>query len=73
MEFEKIRDIITEQFGVDADSVTEDTAFKDLGDSMDLIELIMALEEEFDLEIEDEDTDKIKTVGDACEYIRQNS
>ncbi len=73
MEFEKIREIIAEQFGVDEDSVTEDTAFKDLGDSMDLIELIMALEEEFDLEIEDEETDKIKTVGDACEYIRQNS
>ncbi len=73
MEFEKIRDLIVEQFGVTADSVTEETAFKDLGDSMDLIELIMALEEEFDLEIEDEETDKIKTVGDACEYIRQNS
>lgn len=73
MEFEKIRDLIVEQFGVPADSVNEDTAFKDLGDSMDLIELIMALEEEFDLEIDDEETDKIKTVGDACEYIRQNS
>ena len=69
----KIRDLIAEQFGVTPDSVTEDTAFKDLGDSMDLIELIMALEEEFDLEIDDEQTDKIKTVGDACEYIRQNS
>ncbi len=73
MEFEKIRDLIAEQFGVEPDSVTEDTAFKDLGDSMDLIELIMALEEEFDLEIDDEKTDKIRTVGDACEYIRQNS
>ena len=73
MEFEKIRDLIAEQFGVTPDSVTEDTAFKDLGDSMALIELIMALEEDFDLEIDDEQTDKIKTVGDACEYIRQNS
>ena len=43
MEFEKIRDLIAEQFGVTPDSVTEDTAFKDLGDSMDLIELIMRL------------------------------
>lgn len=73
MEFEKIRDIIAEQFGVDADSVTEDTAFKDLGDSMDMIELIMAMEEEFDMEIEDEDADKIRTVGDALEYIRKNA
>ena len=73
MEFEKMKDIIAEQFGIDADSVTEETAFKALGDSMDLIELIMAMEEEFDMEIEDEDAETIKTVGDALEYIRQNS
>lgn len=73
MEFEKMKDIIAEQFGVDADSITEDTAFKELGDSMDLIELIMAMEEEFDMEIEDEDAETMKTVGDALEYIRQNS
>lgn len=73
MELEKLKEIIADQFGIDADSITEETAFKELGDSMDLIELIMALEEEFDMEIEDEDTDKIKTVGDAAEYIRQNS
>ncbi len=73
MEFEKMKDIIAEQFGIDADSVTEETAFKELGDSMDLIELIMAMEEEFDMEIEDEDAETIKTVGDALEYIRQNS
>lgn len=73
MDFEKIRDIIADQFGVDADSITEDTAFKDLGDSMDLIELIMAMEEEFDMEIEDEEADSIKTVGDALDYIKQNS
>ncbi|MDO5478587.1 MAG: acyl carrier protein [Clostridia bacterium] len=73
MEFEKMKDIIAEQFGIDADSVTEETAFKELGDSMDLIELIMAMEEEFDMEIEDEDAESIKTVGDALEYIRQNS
>lgn len=73
MELEKLKNIIAEQFGVDPESITEETAFKDLGDSMDLIELIMALEEEFDVEMDDEDTDNIKTVGDAIEYIRQNS
>ncbi len=73
MEFEKIRSIIAEQFGIDEESITEETPFKELGDSMDLIELIMALEEEFDMEIEDEDANKIKTVGDAAEYIVQNS
>lgn len=73
MEFEKLKNIIAEQFSVDPESITEETAFKDLGDSMDLIELIMALEEEFDIEMDDEETDSIKTVGDAVEYIRQNS
>lgn len=73
MEFEKLKNIIAEQFSVDPESITEETAFKDLGDSMDLIELIMALEEEFDIEMDDEETDNIKTVGDAVEYIRQNS
>lgn len=73
MEFEKLRNIIAEQFGIEAESITEETSFKELGDSMDLIELIMALEEEFDMEIEDEDANKIKTVGDAAEYIVQNS
>ena len=73
MEFEKLKNIIAEQFSVDPESITEETAFKDLGDSMDLIELIMALEEEFDIVMDDEETDSIKTVGDAVEYIRQNS
>ena len=73
MDFERIREIIAEQFGLDAESVTEETAFKDLGDSMDLIELIMALEEEFDMEIEDEEAEKLKTVGDAMEYLKSIS
>lgn len=73
MEFEKMKDIIAEQFGIEADSITEETAFKDLGDSMDLIELIMALEDEFDMEIDEDETEKIKTVGDACNYIKRFS
>ncbi len=73
MELEKLKKIIAEQFGIDEESITEDTPFKELGDSMDLIELIMALEEEFDMEIDDDETNKIKTVGDAAEYIIQNS
>ena len=73
MDFERIKEIIAEQFGLDAESITEETAFKDLGDSMDLIELIMALEEEFDMEIEDEEAEKLKTVGDAIEYLKSIS
>ena len=73
MDFKRIREIIAEQFGLDAESVTEETAFKDLGDSMDLIEFIMALEEEFDMEIEDEEAEKLKTVGDAMEYLKSIS
>ncbi len=73
MELEKMKQIINGVFGTEAESITEDTSFRDLGDSMDLIELVMAMEEEFDMEIEDDEIDKIKTVGDACEYIRKNS
>ncbi|MCX7714314.1 MAG: acyl carrier protein [Clostridia bacterium] len=74
MEFEKVREIVVEQLGVDEDSVTMDASFvDDLGaDSLDLVELIMALEEEFDLEIPDEDAEKISTVGDAVSYIKDH-
>ncbi|MGE5484676.1 MAG: acyl carrier protein [Ignavibacteriales bacterium] len=73
--FERIRDIIIEQLGVDEDDVTTEASFiDDLGaDSLDIVELIMALEEEFGLEIPDEDAEKIATVGDAIDYIRENS
>ncbi|MDO5088472.1 MAG: acyl carrier protein [Leptotrichiaceae bacterium] len=68
---DKIKSIVVEQLGVDEDQVTEDASFiDDLGaDSLDTVELIMAFEEEFDIEIPDEDAQKIKTVKDVIEYI----
>jgi len=68
---EKIKSIVADQLGVDEDQVTEDASFiDDLGaDSLDTVELIMAFEEEFDVEIPDEDAQKIRTVKDVIEYI----
>ena len=68
---DKIKSIVAEQLGVDEDQVTEDASFvDDLGaDSLDTVELIMAFEEEFDIEIPDEDAQKIKTVKDVIDYI----
>ena len=68
---DKIKSIVADQLGVDEDQVTEDASFvDDLGaDSLDTVELIMAFEEEFDIEIPDEDAQKIKTVKDVMEYI----
>ena len=68
---DKIKSIVVDQLGVDEDQVTEDASFiDDLGaDSLDTVELIMAFEEEFDVEIPDEDAQKIKTVKDVIEYI----
>lgn len=70
----KVKDIIVDQLGVSADEVTEEAAFvEDLGaDSLDLTELIMAMEEEFDIEIDDEDAQKIAKVKDAVNYIEKN-
>lgn len=72
--FEKVRDIVVEQLGVEADDVTIDSTFiDDLGaDSLDIVELIMAFEEEFNVEIPDEVAEKIKTVKDTVAYIDQN-
>ena len=72
--FEKVRDIVVEQLGVEADDVTIDSTFiDDLGaDSLDIVELIMAFEEEFGIEIPDEAAEKIKTVQDVVTYIDQN-
>ena len=68
---DKIKSIVVDQLGVDEGQVTEDASFvDDLGaDSLDTVELIMAFEEEFDIEIPDEDAQKIKTVKDVMEYI----
>lgn len=68
---DKIKGIVVDQLGVDEDQVTEDASFvDDLGaDSLDTVELIMAFEEEFDVEIPDEDAQKIKTVKDVIDYI----
>ena len=69
--FEKVKAIVSEQLGVEAEEVSLETTFDDLNaDSLDVVELIMALEEEIDIEIPDEDAEKIKTVGDAVEYIK---
>lgn len=73
--FSKVKDIVVEQLGVDEEEVNEQASFvDDLGaDSLDIVELVMALEEEFDLEIPDEDAEKIVTVGDAVNYIKENT
>ncbi len=71
---DRVKEIIAEQLGVDGDQVTDNASFTDdLGaDSLDTVELVMALEEEFDLEIPDEDAEKIVTVGDAIKYLQAN-
>lgn len=68
---EKVKQIVTEQLGVDAGEVTASASFvDDLGaDSLDRVELVMAFEEQFDIEIPDEDAEKIRTVQDAIDYI----
>ena len=72
--FDKVRDIVVEQLGSEADEVTLESTFIDeLGaDSLDIVELIMAFEEEFNVEIPDEAAEKIKTVQDVVNYIDQN-
>lgn len=73
--FEKIKNIIAEQLGIDANEITMESSFiDDLGaDSLDIVELIMALEEEFDIEIPDEDAEKISIVGDVVDYIKSHT
>jgi acyl carrier protein len=72
MEFEKLQKIISEVLNVDADEITMETTFvDDLGaDSLDLFQIIMGIEEEFDIEIANEDAENILTVGDAVEQIK---
>ena len=75
MILKKIKNIISEQLGVDQEEITMESSFMDdLGaDSLDIVELVMALETEFDLEIPDEDAEKISTVGDVVEYINAHT
>ncbi len=72
---EKVKQIIVDQLGVNAEEVTDEASFiDDLGaDSLDTVELVMALEEEFDIEIPDEDAEKITKVAAAIEYIKKHS
>ncbi len=72
--FDKVKEIIVEQLGVAETAITLEASFiDDLGaDSLDIVELIMALEEEFDLEIPDADAEKVVTVNDVVEYIKDN-
>jgi len=71
--FEKVREVVSEQLGIEYDEITAESLFlDDLGaDSLDIVELIMALEERFGIAIPDEDVEKIQTVADAVEYIKK--
>ncbi len=75
MVFEKIKDILVDQLDVEEDKVTaEASVIDDLGaDSLDLVDLVMTIEEEFDVEISDDQVDVIKTVGDIVKYIEENA
>jgi acyl carrier protein len=72
---EKVKDIIVEQLGVNPEQVTPTASFiEDLGaDSLDTVELVMAFEEEFEVEVPDEDAEKLQSVGDVIKYIEENS
>ncbi len=72
--FDKVKEITVEQLGCEEDAVTPEASFVDdlEADSLDVVELMMALEEEFDIEIPDEEAEKISTVNDAVNYIKDN-
>lgn len=73
MVFEKVRSLLADQLGFDEDSITETTSFEDLGaDSLDLVELMMSLEEEFSISAAEEELTGIKTVGDVVKLIEDN-
>ncbi|MDI9469570.1 MAG: acyl carrier protein [Bacillota bacterium] len=73
--FEKICDILVEQLGVEADEISMDSDFTDElnADSLDIVELIMAMEQEFGISIPDEEAERIRTVGDAVDFVKNNS
>ena len=72
---EKVKDIIVEELGVEREKLTDDASFmEDLGaDSLDTVELVMAFEKEFDIDIPDEEAEKLRTVGDALKYLHSKS
>jgi acyl carrier protein len=71
--YEKVKAIVVEQLGIEEEEITPTTTFEDLNaDSLDIVELIMALEEEFDLDIADEEVENIKTIEDIVNYIKEN-
>jgi len=72
--YDKVKSIIADQLGIDEEEITTESSFiEDLGaDSLDIVELIMSLEEEFEIEIPDEEAEKIRTVGEAVKYIQEH-
>jgi acyl carrier protein len=70
---EKVKDIIVEELGVEREKLTDNASFmEDLGaDSLDTVELVMAFEKEFDIDIPDEEAEKLRTVGDAMKYLQE--
>ncbi|MBB2182261.1 acyl carrier protein [Lachnospiraceae bacterium MD1] len=75
MDFDKIKEVVAEQLGVDVAELTKETSLKDdlNADSLDLFQIIMSLEEEFGIEIPTEDTENINTIGDIEEYLNKRS
>ncbi len=73
--FETVKSVVAEQLGVDESEITMDSSFNDdlEADSLDIVELMMALEDEFKVEISDEDAGKISTIGDVVEYIKDRA
>jgi len=72
--FAKIKQIVVDQLGVEEKDIAMETSFEELNaDSLDIVELIMALEEEFDIEIPDEDAEKLTTVGTAVDYVKSKA
>ena len=71
--FETVKSVVAEQLGIDEDSITMESSFNDdlEADSLDVVELMMALEDEFKIEISDEEAGKISTIGDIVEYIKE--
>ncbi len=74
MVFDKIREILADQFDVDADEITADTDIEQefQADSLDIVDLMMSIEDEFDIEVPDSAVDEIKTVGDLVKFIESN-